>query len=460
MKQKISNSELAEALHPRPILKEMEDRDPPDSLLDRLPLLWDHRKFLFRLTVCGLLAFTLMAFIIPKRFQSTAQLMPPDSQSNPGMALAAAFAGRMSGALSGLAGSALGLRTSGDLFIGILRSRTVQDDLIDKFDLKKVYHQPLSLSARKTLSAATLISEDRESGIITITVTDQDPNRAAAMAREYVAELNLVVNQLTTSSARREREFLEGRLNEVKDSLEAAEKDFGEFSSKNTAVDIKEQAKAMVGAAATLQGELIATKSQLEGLRAIYTENNVRVRSLRARAAELQSQLTKLGGKDESSNSTDGSTAAGEDQPLYPSIRKLPMLGVSYADLYRRTKVQEAIFETLTQEYEMAKVAEAKEIPTVKVLDTPEIPEHKSSPPRLLIMILGTFFTFGFGVAWILGKAFWSEVHPDAPQKVVVGEIVKTIKSSMPWAEPNGSRLQAASHKVWMKLANSGQKPE
>jgi capsule polysaccharide export protein KpsE/RkpR len=461
MKQKISNSELKEALHPRPILKEMEDRDPPNSLLDRLPLLWERRKFLFRLTVCGLLVFTLMAFTIPKRFQSTAQLMPPDSQSSSGMALAAAFAGRMSGALSGLAGSALGLKTSGDLFIGILRSRTVQDDLIDKFGLKKVYHQPLSLSARKTLSSATLISEDRESGIITITVTDQDPNRAAAMAREYVVELNLVVNQLTTSSARREREFLEGRLEQVKDNLEAAEKEFGEFSSKNTAVDIKEQAKAMVGAAATLQGELIATESQLEGLKAIYTENNVRVRSLRARAAELQSQLNKLGGKDESSSSTDASAAPGEDQPLYPSIRKLPMLGVSYADLYRRTKVQEAIFETLTQEYEMARVAEAKEIPTVKVLDTPEIPEHKSSPPRLLIMILGTFFTFGFGVAWILGKALWSEVHPDAPQKIVVGEIVKTVKSSMPWAEPNGSRLQAASHKVWLKLANgSGEKPE
>jgi capsule polysaccharide export protein KpsE/RkpR len=188
-----------------------------------------------------------------------------------------------------------------------------------------------------------------------------------------VEELNRLVADLSTSSARRERVFLEERLQGVSRDLEDAEKNFSQFASKNSAIDVKEQGKAMVEAAATLQGQLIAAQSQLEGFREIYTDNNPRVRTIKARIDELRRQLEKLGGKGESS--TDVSSGSGES--LYPSIRKLPLLGVTYADLYRRTRVQEAVFETLTKEYEMAKVQEAKEIPTVKVLDTPNVPDRK-----------------------------------------------------------------------------------
>src|SRR5208283_1607650 len=230
--------------------------------------------------------------------------------------------------------------------------------------------------ARRSLAACTDVSVDRKSQIITITVTDTSPPRAAAMAQAYVEELNRTLSKVSASSARRERIFLEGRLQAVNQDLEAAEKAFSQFASKNTAIDIKEQGKAMVEAAATLQGQLIAARSELEGLRQIYTDRNVRVRSVQARVAELENQLKIVGGKDES-NSLE-KVAPGDS--LYPSIRKLPMLGVPYADLYRQTKVEEAVFETLTQEYELAKVQEAKEIPTVKVLDSPNLPEKKSFP--------------------------------------------------------------------------------
>ena len=105
---------------------------------------------------------------------------------------------------------------------------------------------------------------------------------------------------MSTSSARRERIFLEGRLQAVNQDLEAAEKEFSQFASKNTAIDIKEQGKAMVEAAATLQGELIAARSELEGLRQLYADSNVRVRSVQARVAELENQLKKVGGEDAS----------------------------------------------------------------------------------------------------------------------------------------------------------------
>jgi capsule polysaccharide export protein KpsE/RkpR len=342
----------------------------------------------------------------------------------------------------------MGLKSSGYLFIGILRSRTVQDDLITKFDLRKEYSTRQWDQTRKILTTRTMISADRKSGIITIKVTDNDSRRAAAMAGEYVAELNIVVNQLNTSSAHRERVFLEGRLTQVKQDLESAEKDFSQFASKNGAIDIKEQGRAMVESAAVLEGQLIAAQSELQGLKQIYSENNVRVRSLRARIAELQNQLQQMGGKQE----VGAEASASDSGELYPSIRKLPLLGVPYADLYRRTRVQEAVFESLTREYEMAKVAEAKETPSIRLLDPPDVPERKSFPPRLAIMFLGTFLCCAGATLFVLAKSRWQEIDSHDAQKMLAAEVFHSLHSAMPWAPPNGSRVQAASHKVWVRV--------
>ncbi len=410
---------------------------------------------LFRWAAWGLLAATLIAFLIPKQYEAMTRLMPPDDQSGTSLAIMAALGGRISGSgtggggLGAIAGDLLGMKSSGALFTGVLKSRTVQDHIITKFDLRKVYWRKAWETTRQKLGDNTEIAEDRKSGILTIKVSDSSPQRAAALAQEYVSELNIVVNQLSTSSARRERVFLEERLNQVKVDLEAAEKDFSQYASKTGAIDIKEQAKATMGAAATLQGELIATQSELEGLRQIYTDNNVRVRSLKARAAELQEQLKKIGGAEDEANSKNDS----QDQSLYPSLRKLPLLGVSYADLFRRAKIQEAVYETLTQQYELAKVAEAKEIPSVKVLDPAEIPEKKSFPPRMLIMFFGTLFSLALGSVWIIAKHRWNQIDMQDPRKDLASEVFQTVNSHMPWATPNGSRFQAASHELWEKLA-------
>src|SRR5262249_41051548 len=158
------------------------------------------------------------------------------------------------------------------------------------------------------------------------------------------------------------------------------------FASKNTTLDIKEQAKAEVETGAVLQGQLIAAESELQGLKQIYTENNVRVRSAQARIAELRQQLEKFGGTDASLD-TDSS---GSSQNLYPSIRKLPLLGVTWADLYRQVKIQETIYELLNQQYELTRIQEAKEIPTIRIIDPANFPEKKSWPPRLLIILIFT----------------------------------------------------------------------
>ncbi len=353
--------------------------------------------------------------------------------------MAAAALSGGAGGLGGIAGEMLGLKSTSDIFVGILSSRTVQDKLIQQFDLKKLYGDRRMEDARKDLAERTGISVDRKSQIITLSVTDHDPKRAAAMGEAYVAELNRLVAELSTSSARRERVFLEERLKTVSQDLEAAEKEFSQFSSKNTAIDIKEQGKAMVEAAATLQGQYIAAQSELEGLKQIYTDNNVRVRSVRARIAELKRQLEKLGGKGEQASEPSGQ----QTDYLYPSIRKLPLLGVTYADLYRRTRVQEAVFEALTKEYEMAKVQEVKEIPTVKVLDSPNVPEKKSFPPRLLTIFLGTGLGLAMAVTWVFGKSSWDGTDANDPRKLFAQEVYTTVRATIPRFSRNGAGSHA-----------------
>jgi uncharacterized protein involved in exopolysaccharide biosynthesis len=426
-----------------------ETPETGEKTVVHLRLLWGHRGLLCRVAVYAMLASAFFAFLIPPRYESTARLMPPDNPSSSGLAMAAAAmsgsAGGLGGGLGGMASDLLGLKSTSDVFVGILTSRTVQDKLIQQFDLKKLYWDRRMEDARKDLEEHTAISVDRKSQIIAVTVTDKSPQRAAAMSQAYVEELNHLVAELSTSSARRERIFLEERLQAVNKDLESAEKEFSQFASKNSTIDIKEQGIAMVGAAATLQGQLIAAQSEYEGLRQIYSDKNVRVRTVKARIDELQHQLEKLRGKGESTTTV----SAQPSESMYPSIRKLPLLGVAYADLFRRTKIQEAVLETLTKEYEMAKVEEVKEIPTVKVLDTANIPDKKSFPPRLLIIFLGTAVAFAGTVTWIFGEILWRQTDANDPRKVFAQEVFSTVSARMPAFSKNGSGERSVNGGGW-----------
>jgi len=400
-----------------------------DTSVYKMRLLWEHRALLYRWAVIGLIASTVIVFLLPVRYTSTTRLMPPD-KAGQGLASLVGALGK-GGDLASLGGELLGVKTSADLFVGVLKSETVQNGLINKFDLRKVYSVRRYEDARKKLEGRTEVTTDRKSGIITIKVTDPSPQRAAEMGREYVEQLNRVVISLDTSSAHRERVFLEGRLKEVQQDLEAAEKDFSQFASKNAALDVKEQGKAMIGAAGELEGELIAAETELEGLRQIYTSNNVRVRSLEARIAEYKRQLQKMGGQ--SGNLTAGSESGtgGQNQDLVPSIRQLPILGVAWSDLYRRTKVEETVFETLTKQYEMARVEEAREVPSIKVLDMAAVPERKSFPPRLLLMMSGTLLACALGAFWLIKSTDWEKVAANDPRKVLVNDIITTFKGKL-----------------------------
>jgi uncharacterized protein involved in exopolysaccharide biosynthesis len=408
-----------------------QDRGRPGSERTYLAarLLWEQRRFVAVVVVRGTVAFLLLAFLLPSRYESKTELMPPDSSSSAMGTLAALTVG--AGASGGMLGSAadlLGVHTSGALFISILSSHTVEDRLIDRFDLRRVYWVKTYTAAREELETRSAISEEKKSGVLTIVVRDHDPRRAAAMAQAYVEELNRMLADLNTSAAHRERVFLEERLGVVKQELDRAAKDFSEFSSQNAAIDIKEQGRAMVAAAATLQGQVIALQSEQRGLEQIYTPNNVRVRAVRARLSELEQQLQKLGG----SASTPAIDPA-NGEPAYPSLRQLPVLGLTYADLYRRLTINESVFEALTKEYELARVEEAKAIPSVKVIDPGLAPEKRSGPPRLSITLGGALLSFCAAGVWLFAREAW--LHTDAldPHKVLAGEIADSLTRRLHW---------------------------
>ena len=193
------------------------------------------------------------------------------------------------------------------------------------------------------LASKTSVGEDRKSGIISITVTDHDPNRAAALSGAYVEELNQLTTELSTSGAHRERVFLEGRLVAVKKDLDDAAVKFSQFASKNATIDIKDQGRAMVEAASRIEGERIAAESELRGLEQIYTSNNVRVRAIQARIGELQTQIEKMGGKPGASGQTGHRRLTQRaDLQFIPSLVPVyPRTALAWRDLGRSLSQQQ-----------------------------------------------------------------------------------------------------------------------
>ncbi len=393
----------------------------------RAALLWQHRRMLARVTIISFAISLTIAFLLPKQYKSTASIMPPEQHST-STAMLAALVGRGGlGSLGSLAGGLLGTHTTSELFVELLKSGTVQGHLIDQFDLKHVYHTRYRYNAGKRLAHHTAIKEDKKSGVITIEVEDTSPVRARDMAQAYLDELNKLVNTTSTSAARQERIFIEHRLQKVQNDLEQAQLNLSAFSSKNSTIDIKEQTHAMVEAGARVQGELLVEQSGLQALRQIYGDGNVRVKETQARIAALQRDLASMTGS--SAPLPSGDSYANNDKgELYPPLRQLPRLAVPYADLYRRVKVQETVYELLTQQYEMARVEEAKDVPVISVIDTPGIPEKKSFPPRLILTAVLTLLACAATSALILLREMWSLLPLDDPRKLLVSEILPVVR--------------------------------
>ena len=360
--------------------------------------------------------------MIPKQYESTARIMPPEG--NMSSAIMAALAGRaLPGNLGAIAGSLFGFQSNSVLFVSLLQSRSVLERVVDRFDLQRLYRSRYKQDAIKKLHRRTDVSEDRKTGVITVTVADTDRRRARDMAQAYLDELNSLVSRVNTSAAGREREFIQQRLVSVKGDLEDAEQQLSAFSAKNATLDVKEQTRAMVDATAKLEGELIVARSDLSSLGQIYGPENLRVRATRARVGQLEQELRTATG----SGASDSSNSA-----PYPPLRAIPTLGVQWTDLYRRVKLQETVFDLLTQEYELARIEEAKAIPSISVIDPPSWPERKSFPPRLIIMLAGMLVSAAAQFFFVVRTAEWREVSDSDPRKLLFNTIAQDMKEITP----------------------------
>ena len=382
----------------------------------RTAILWSCRKTLLRVFVATVPVSIALVMLIPKQYKSVARIMPPDQQSA-GASMFAALAARPGsfGALGSLAGL-LGTHPTTALFISLLQSGTIRADLVNRFQLQQIYHKRYAVDAEAKLAHRTTITDDKKSGVITLEVTDSSPARARDLAQAYLDGLNQVVIQTTNSSAHQERMFIEQRLKTVTADLEGAQRDLSEYSSRTNTVDLKEQTRAMVDAGARIEASVTIEQSALNSLRQVYGDQNIRVREAEARIATLRRELTRVAGMP---IATDSDSRSGANE-LYPPLRQLPELAVPYADLFRRVRVQEAVYELLTQQYEAARIQEAKDVPVVAVIDRPGVPEKKSFPPRTLLVIALDASAVVCASVWILLRERWGELPPDHHLRIFV----------------------------------------
>ena len=397
--------------------------------------LWMKRRRILVWIIIGVLLSIPLAWRLPK-YQSTAQLMPPDNNSSSGLAALALPTLSKSPGLAGLAGMAgdmFGIKSTGALFMKVLQSQNVDDRIIKRFDLRKRWGSPYQEAAREKLLSRTTIEEDKKSGVISISYKDRDPKLAQGIVNAYIEELNQVIGEVSTSSARRERVFLEQRLAEEKKALDESQQKFSQFASTNMALDIPEQTRVTVEAASRLQGELIANRAQLEALQQTYTPENFRVKSLQAHVNELQKELNRL-------NTGKAAQGAQDQNNPYPSVKNLPVLGVQWSDLYRSTKIHETVYELLTQQYEMARIQEAKEIPTAKVLDPPSDPERKTPSP-VMIVAIAIILSMFLACIGILLRDKWAMWNANDPRRMLLSKVYSGTRESITSILPGrGSR--------------------
>ncbi len=408
-------------------------------------VLWRNRGSFARNALIGTILAVALAFWISNRYEADLTLMPPNSSSLSMVSMLMGNATDASGGGAGAGGAAsaagavgdlLGLKDAGQLYVHAAIGQTVTDRIIRRFNLMQVYHCRYIEDCRKKLAHKVDVEEDKKAATIEISVTDKDPKRATDIANAYYEELNRLLLEVNSTSARQEREVTGARVEEARKELEEASRLLADFASKNTTLEPDDQGKAAVEISAAIEGELIAAQSDLKSMEQLYTGNNERIYSARARVAELQKQLEKA-----NSAGVRGVSKEGD----MPSVRQLPILAVHYLDLYRAERVREYVFRVLVQEYELARIREKFQVDTVSILDPAVVPTKPSWPgfPTRIVLFVFLALLLSSG-ATLLGD-WWEKANPQNHWKVLLAPMVQSIEKLLPrrlrstpsaWADP------------------------
>jgi tyrosine-protein kinase Etk/Wzc len=345
--------------------------DDEISLLDLAIVLAKHKKLIFGLPFVVAVIAAIVSLLMTPIYTATTKILPPQqSQST-----AAAMLGQL-GALAGVAGGALGIKSPNDLYIGMLRSRTVADNLIARFDLRKLYETKTADDTWKALDGNTRVTSAKD-GLITVEFEDKDPKRAAVIANGYVEELYKLTQTLAVTEASQRRLFFEKQLTLAKDNLAQAEVGLKQTQESTGLIKLDEQGKAIITAVATLRAQIAAKEVQLGAMHAFATDKNPDYIVTQQEIVGLRAQLQRL----EKSNNV------GQGDIFVPT-GKVPEAGLEYLRKLRDVKYYETIFELLAKQYEIAKADEARDASIIQVLDKASEPERRSRPKRTQIVII------------------------------------------------------------------------
>jgi len=382
--------------------------DDEISLLDLAIVLAKFKKLILGLPVLvGALTVGATLLMTPIFTATTAILPPQQSQST-----ASALLGQLGG-LAGIAGAAAGIKNPSDLYVGMLKSRTVADAMIARFDLVNYYEAELTQDARKSLEGVSSFTAGKD-GIITISVDDKDPELAAKMANAYVEELNKLTEVLAVTEASQKRLFFERQMVDARDRLVAAEIEARSAMERGGLASIDAQGQAMIEVTARLRGQISVKEVEIGAMRAFAAEENPRLKAAQQELLALQTELARI----EGASALRDTQVGGESSAAATNLQ-----------LLRNVKYYETLYQMLAQQFELAKIEEAKDSALIQVLDTAIPPERKSKPKRALIVILAVLAA-GFVAVLI---AFMKEAALRAAEDPESAERMQLFKKYLSW---------------------------
>jgi tyrosine-protein kinase Etk/Wzc len=375
---------------------------------EHLIVLAKRKSFIFKFVGSALILSTVTAFLLPKTYTAKTKIMPP--QQNQSMGAMAALS--QLGPLAALAGQGMGLRNPGDLYVALLRSDTVAYGLIDRFSLMSVYGKKLRVDARLRLEDRSKITAGKE-GVISISVDDRSPQRAADLANGYVEELEKLTKTLNMTEAGRRRLFFEREVRMANDDLANAEVAFKQTEEKTGLILLDSQSKAMIGSLTSLRAAIAAQEVEVQAMRSFATAENPDLVMAEQELATMRAQLERV------------ERGQGKRSIADVPLENVPTAGLEYVRKYRDVQYHEALFQLLAKQYEAAKIDEARDTLFVQQMDRAAPPEKKSWPPRSVFVFSVTILALLVAI----GVAFSMESMEQAKQDPRFAERLEVLKS-------------------------------
>jgi len=363
------------------------------------------RKLMLLNTLVLTLVAVVISLVLPPRYTATAQLLPPPEDDVFGMS---SVLGSVGGSFGRLQAGMLGTPTPSDMMIGIFKSRTIMEKVIERCSIIQRYRVKRSSMQRavKILHGMTGLSAGDE-GIVRIAVEAKTPQLAADVANCYLEELDDFLRHSNISRGRNVRVFVERRLGEVEDELVVAQESLEVFQQRHRTYAVDDETRAAIETYSGLMSHLYAKRAELAMQKAVSGRYNPHVARMNREIRALRSQLAKL------EAGSGGGFGIGFGVPL----ESLPSVAAEYLRRYRGFRIQEEAYEMLSQQYEHARILEARDVPTLTVLDYAVPPERRSFPRRTLIVAAVFIFSLVMGVGFALVSEYFSHIRTARPEE-------------------------------------------